>query len=596
MPDFLNQFLNLWKRLTMGQRIGVGAAAAGTLGLLATLVYLGSQPEYGVLFSDLKSSDAQAIVEKLKASNVAYKLANGGTMISVPSEKVSELRLQMAGSNTLTGGHVGFDIFDRGSLGTTDFTQKVNYQRALEGELAKTLEAMDEVETARVHITAPRESVFAEKAEKGKASVVLRIRANRELSRERTEAVVNLIASASEGLDPSDVAVMDTKGRLLTSPGRNTPGGIHSAAFNSHIEAKQRLETETAARIVSLLEPVVGQGRVQADVAAEVDFSQVEQTEEKYDPKSSVIRSQQTTNEYRTPGSSFNGGLVGARANDPSLRQPNASPTPTPAPGTPAATAQPTPTLPPQISPDQRNASTVNYEIDKTIKRTIGGVGKVTRMSASVLVDNKLVSGNSVARTPEELKKIQELVGAAIGADQQRGDLVVVESFSFDRSNAEPSKLSFLDKYREFTLAGIKYGSLVLAAALLLFFVVRPAHKALQTATAEQQKLLAAEAAGESGESSLTEGEDAVLAERRGGTLPASEAAQLEGLGAPKTVAELEAEMALGGTPATGERKVLSEPLLPTPAGIREQLAERVRREPEAVAITLRGWLQEQNT
>ena len=213
---------------------------------MGMLIYFGSQPEYGVLFSDLKTNDAQTIIEKLKAANVPYRLSNSGTMVSVPSERVPELRLQMAASNSLTGGHVGFDIFDRNNFGATDFTQKVNYQRALEGELARTLEGMDEVETARVHITAPRESVFAEKAERGKASVVLRMRQSRELSRERTDAIVNLVSSSAEGLDPADVSVMDTRGRLLTAPERGRAGATGANAFNSHLEARQKLETETA--------------------------------------------------------------------------------------------------------------------------------------------------------------------------------------------------------------------------------------------------------------------------------------------------------------------------------------------------------------
>src|SRR5258708_26349243 len=155
----------------------------------------------------MKPADAQTIVETLKSANVQYKLTNNGSVVSVPSDRVAELRLQMASAGALTGGHVGFDIFDRASFGATEFTQQVNYQRAIEGEMAKTLEAMDEVESARVHVTQPHESIYADKAERAKASVMLRMRQGRELSRERTEAVVSLIASAVEGLDPSDVAV-----------------------------------------------------------------------------------------------------------------------------------------------------------------------------------------------------------------------------------------------------------------------------------------------------------------------------------------------------------------------------------------------------
>jgi len=607
MPEFLSQWIALWNRLTRRQQLAVGGATLGTLALMGTLVYFGSQTEYGVLFSDLKNTDAQAIIEQLKASNVPYQLSGGGSVISVPSERVSELRLQMA-SSTLTGGHVGFDIFDRGNFGATDFSQKVSYQRALEGELARTLEGLDEVETARVHITPQRESVFAEKKEKGKASVVLRMRQSRELSRERTDAIVNLVASSTEGLDPSDVTVMDNRGRLLSAPGRNTGAAGGANVFNSHLETRQKLETETAARIVALLEPVVGKGHVQADVAAEVDFSQIEQTEEKYDPQSAVIRSQQSSAEYRTPGPIISG-VVGARGNDPNNRVPPPTPTPTPTPppvnGQGQAVPQPTPAMPAQVAPDQRNASTLNYEIDKTVRRTIGGLGRVTRLSASVLVDHKAVNGASVARAPEELKRIQDLVAAAIGVDPKRGDQVVVESFPFNKIDDEAAKPTWLDRYRDMVLTGIKYGSLVLAALLLIFFVVRPAQKALTTSTESEPKLLAAVENPETAGAATTAEtlREAIPAERRENQLeaPPSESAtvaQLLSDTTPRTVAELEAEMnspqeselkSNSGITASGATPVdLSSPMV-----VRERLTERSRQEPELVAMTLRTWLHE---
>ena len=604
MPEFLSQWIALWNRLTLRQRLAVGGAAAGTLGLLATLVYFGSQTEYGVLFSDLKNTDAQAIIEQLKASNVPYRLSGSGSTVSVPSERVPELRLQMASSNALTGGHVGFDIFDRANFGATDFSQKVNYQRALEGELARTLEGLDEVETARVHITPSRESVFAEKKEKGKASVVLRMRQSRELARERTDAIVNLVASSAEGLDPADVTVMDNRGRLLSAPERNGAASNGANAFNSHLETRQKLETETAARIVALLEPVVGKGHVQADVAADVDFSQVEQTEEKYDPQSAVIRSQQSSAEYRTPGAVISG-VAGTRGNDPNLRTPPPTPAPTPPPTatTPGqAVPQPTPAIPPQLAPDQRNASTLNYEIDKTIRRTIGGLGRVTRLSASVLVDHKAVNGASVARAPEELKRIQDLVAAAIGIDTKRGDQVVVESFPFNKTDAEASKPTWLDRYQNMVLTGIKYGSLVLAALLLIFFVVRPAQKALQASGATDPKLLAAAESGDTAGATVTaRAGDALSEEKRENQLaaPSSEAstvAQLLSDTTPRTVAELEAEMNSpheSGVNPSATASGATEVDLSSPLVVRERLTERSRQEPELVAMTLRTWLHE---
>ena len=320
MSSFLRQLLDLWSRMKPSQRMAVVLGAVGTVGLIVALVYYGSQPEYGVLFSDLKPADAQSIVEKLKTANVQYKLTNNGTTVTVPSDRVSELRLQMASSGALSGGHVGFDIFDRTSFGATDFTQQVNYQRAIEGELARTLEGMNEVESARVHITQPQESLYAEKTQRAKASIMVRMRQDKVLSRERTESMVSLVASAVEGLDPADVAVMDTQGRLLSSA--SSVGGGEAGAFSSNLEARRKLEAETAARIVSLIEPITGIGHVRSDVAAELDFSQIEQTEEKYDPKSAVIRSQQTSQESRNNNNASAGSVVGVRANDPTVTNP----------------------------------------------------------------------------------------------------------------------------------------------------------------------------------------------------------------------------------------------------------------------------------
>ena len=308
MPSQIDQLKNIWTRLPLNGKIATVGAAVATLGILVAIIYYGSQPTYGVLFSDLKPTDAQAIVEKLKAANVPYALTNNGTSVEVPADRISELRIQMASEGTLSGGHVGFDLFDKTSFGATDFAQQVNYRRAIEGELSRTLEGMDEVESARVHITPRKDSVFTEKEEGAKASVTLRIRQGKELSNERTDAVVSLVASAVEGLDPANVAVLDTRGRLLTKGSRGKNGSMSDAgAFSERLAAKQAFEAESASRLVTLLEPVVGEGKVRTDVSADIDFSQIEQTEEKYNPQSQVIRTQQTAQESRNSSAPANG-------------------------------------------------------------------------------------------------------------------------------------------------------------------------------------------------------------------------------------------------------------------------------------------------
>ncbi len=561
MPALPEQIKEIWNRLPMTGRIATISAAVATIGLIAAIVYYGSQPDYGVLFSDLNPTDAQNIVEKLKASSVPYSLTNGGTTIQVPNDKISELRLQMAGAGVISGGHVGFDLFDKTNFGATDFAQQINYRRAIEGELAKTLESMEELEGARVHITPKKESVFTEKEEGAKASVMLRVKQGKQLAEERTDAIVNLVSNSVEGLDPANVSVMDTRGRLLTSGHNKTGGNGDAGAFNAQLEAKQKFEAENAARIIALLEPVVGEGRVRADISADVDFSQIEQTEEKYNPQSQVIRSQQTANQTQTSTKSNpNGGVVGARSNDPTIQNPPVQ--------------QNT-----QSGNDQKTATTTNYEIDKTTKKTIGGGGRVNRLTVSVVVDHKNVDGTEVARTADEIRQMQDLVSAAVGVDTNRGDSVVVQTMPFDKPQIEAGSASWISKNNQIIKPAIKYGALVLIALLILFFVVRPARKAIKSAIAPADK-----------SNLLTEGNDENFdedGEKRTNLLEnESEVPELKPM---MTVAELEAKM----DGKILEREEFGEPEKVKIETVRKALIDQTIREPEMVVNTLRGWLRE---
>jgi len=578
MSSPLTQIKEIWDRLPMTGRIATIGGAVATLGLIAAIVYFGTQPDYGVLFSDLKPADAQTIVEKLKAANVPYSLTNGGTTISVPHEKISELRLQMAGDGSISGGHVGFDLFDKTNFGATDFAQQVNYRRALEGELAKTLEGMDEIETARVHITPKKESVFTEKEEGAKASVMLKVKQNKELSGERSDAIVSLIASSIEGLDPSNVSVMDTRGRLLVAAGRGKGNGMNDAgAFHAQLEAKQKFEMESASRIIALLEPVVGQDRVRADVAADIDFSQIEQSEEKYNPQSQVVRSQQTSTESRNTSNTTTqntNNVVGARSNNPVTQ------------------ASPNPVT--QTNGDSRNMQTINYEIDKTTRRTVGGGGRVNRMTVSVVVDNKVVEGVEAARTPDEIKQIQDLVGGAIGIDANRGDSVVVQSMPFSKPADTSAPPTAIDKYKQFVPNAMKYGTLVLVAALLLWFVILPARKAIKVAIApavsEETKLLEA---AKTIESEIEMEEEKRLQEDVIPKQLEESTADSEGL----TVAELEAQLNAREAELDANEEIAqlseTEKEMIRFETIKKQVIEQSLNDTETVVSTLRGWLRE---
>jgi flagellar M-ring protein FliF len=568
MSSPLTQIKEIWNRLPMSGRISTVAGAVVTVGLLGAIIYYGSQPEYGVLFSEMKAEDAQAIVEKLKVENVPYSLSNSGTTVLVPHDRISELRLQMAGTGVLSGGHVGFDLFDKVSFGTTDFAQQVNYRRAIEGELAKTLEGMKEISSARVHITPKKDSIFSQKEEGAKASVMVRVRQDKELTSERTDAIVSLVSSSVEGLDPSSVSVMDTNGRLLSAGGGRGKGGAFNdaGAFHAKLEAQQKFEAENNARIVALLEPVVGEGRVRTNVSADIDFSQIEQTEEKYNPQSQVIRSQQTSQEARNSSSlaaitsgQTQGGTVGARSNDPT---------------TPAAATTASPESATKTVGDQRMATTTNYEIDRTVKKTVGGGGQLNRLTVSVVVDNKIVNGVETARTAEELQKIQDLVGAAIGINPQRGDSVVVQTMAFNKpqSEAETPVTSFLDRNKQLVPNVIKYGALVLVAVLLLLFVIRPARRALKVASSAQPE------------------PNLLLPGNTQNNQRVGEVNQLEGNYLPDgnpmmTVAELETKM--------NSENALVHPTVHRAENLKKMIAEQTMNNPEVVVSTLRSWLKE---
>ncbi|CAN5363259.1 flagellar basal-body MS-ring/collar protein FliF [soil metagenome] len=559
MASVLTQFKDIWTKMTVSGRVATIGGLVATLGLIGALVYYGSQPNYGVLFTKLNPADAQSIVEKLKTANVSYTISDGGTTVSVPEERVAELRLKMAAEGALSGGHVGFDLFDKTSFGATDFAQQVNYRRAIEGELAKTIEGMDEIETARVHITPKKESVFSEKEEGAKAAVSVRVRQNKELSSERSDAIVSLVASSIEGLDPSGVSVMDTSGRLLVAAGHNRAGGTGDAgAFQAQLEAKRKFEAETAVRVASLLEPVVGDNRVRADVAADIDFSQIEQSEEKFDPKSQVVRSQQTAQEVRNNPNPAVAAPVGARSNNPAT-----IPTPIP----PTTTAAVT-------SADQRNTSTVSYEIDKTVKKTIGGGGHINRMTVSVVVDHKNVEGVEVARTSEEMKQIQDLVSAAVGIDTNRGDSVVVQTMAFSKPQLDPpGAASFLEKNKLLIPSFTKYGALVLIAILLLIFVIRPARKALKAASVVSEEIKLLPESTEMEERRSTGSEPPLQIEKN----------RQNDYSNMMTVSELEAEM-------NGEQQNKNSERIES---IRKQIAAQTMDDTEVVVSTMRGWLRE---
>ncbi len=425
-PDqLLAHFKRLTSTLSTTQLASLAGVFVAVVGVLVGSAYYINTPTYAVLFSDMDSESASAVVTKLKAAKVEYVLDEGGRTVRVPNSRIDELRLDLSSQGMPSSGRIGFEIFDRTAFGTTEFLEHVNYRRALEGELARTISTISEVSSARVHIAMAKESLFAADTQQAKASVVLKLRGNKPLAAQTIAGITGLVASSVEDLRPESVVVLDTFGRSLTP---RTEAEDADPSLN--LDRQQRLERDLTTKLVAMLEPVVGEGRVRVNVAARLSASSSEETEETWDP-ASVLRTKQTSSDVSaTPSGSYavpnsGPGIAGARAN-----------TPPPAAAAPVTTI----TSVPSGSPAQRTTESASYEIPHRIVRTISPSGQVARLSVSVLVDDDRTTeaakdgqpAGPAPRSAEQMKKIRDLAAGAVGFDEERGDTLMVENISFD--------------------------------------------------------------------------------------------------------------------------------------------------------------------
>src|SRR5574337_1072576 len=296
MPETITKivesFKQVWAGLGLAGRALVLLVGGGALAALLWIAFSTNRPDMATLFSQLNPSDAGAIVEELKNSKVSYRVVDGGTRILVPSGVVHETRLHLATRGLPQGGGVGFEIFDRTTLGTTDFVQRLNYQRALQGELARTIGQLKEVTAARVHLALPQPSVFTEQEKPATASIVLNLRPGARLTPEQVRGIVHLVSSSVEGLNPDRVTVIDTSGKLIARPAEN---GL-SLTGSGQLETQAGVAAELERRVRTMLDEILGPNKATVRVAAQMDFTSVERTEERFDPRG-VIKSEQRTTE-----------------------------------------------------------------------------------------------------------------------------------------------------------------------------------------------------------------------------------------------------------------------------------------------------------
>jgi flagellar M-ring protein FliF len=440
------------------------ASGLTLIGFFAYLLLHAIEPPYTLLYGGLELDDSAQIVSKLDALGVPYRLQGDGSTILVPADQALRLRMTLAEENLPRGGTVGNEIFDQTSaLGTTSFLANVNLRRALEGELARTISSLDDVQSARVHLVLPRHELFQRDQIQASASITLRMRSGRRLSRRQVMAVQHLVAAAVPGLVPERIAVVDDQGTLLARGDDGAPGAALSSQAEDFREAYEaRLEHS----IEQLLERSLGPGHVQAQVNADLDFDQVTTTEETYDPDGQVVRSTQTVEENKQNAEQDNNNTVSVGNNLPN------------------AVAQSPATGRTSNENSKRTEETVNYEISHKVRNQTQVGGRIRRLSVAVLVDGKMAPNQAgqlvyAPRDAAELSQIESLVRSAIGFDAKRGDVVEVKNMPFSApppAEAEPAWPQ-LTRYDVMRLAEL--AALALVTLMLILLVVRPALRRL---------------------------------------------------------------------------------------------------------------------
>jgi len=463
MNPIMQMLTNAWNNfnaLATAKKISLGVVAGVTILGIAGVIYYTGQVDYRVLFSNLTSEDASSIITKLQEKKIPYQISSSGSTISVPADKVAETRLELAASGLPQGGGVGFEIFDKKMMGATEFEQQLNYRRALQGELSRTINSLDEIQSCRVHIVIPKESLFIEQQKKPTASVAVKLKPSRTLRQPQIEGISHLVASSVEGLNADDVIIVDSQGNILS---KSQTGSKLANLSNSQVEYQRNVEKDMAAQIKSMLENVVGAGKAVVRVAADIDFRVTEKTEETFDPESAVVRSSQKQAEKQM--------ATGAAAGTPQ---------------------------------QEKTDELVNYEINKVTSKTVMPVGEIKKLSIAVMVDGnytKDAKGNETyqPRDKKELETLEDVVRKSSGFNAARGDQAVVTSMPFMRDTEAGLAGTWQEKVASATATFsplIKYAAIFAAIFLVFMFVIRPLIKSLMAPPAYREAKAGALPAG----------------------------------------------------------------------------------------------------
>ncbi len=463
LRKFFSQIQTNFSMLSTGKKATVAGVALSTLLGIVLLIVWANRLDYQPLYFNLNPEDAGAVVEELKAQKTPYRLSANGRTVLVPGERVYDLRLDLASRGVPAKGGVGFEIFDRTDLGTTEFVQKLNYQRALQGELARTISQIGEVEQARVHITLPEKTFFLENEQKPTASVVVKLRHNGMLKDKQVQGIVHLVAGSVEGLGPENIAVVDTDGIVLSSG--TSENSKRAGLSGNQSEFQRELEEGLEKRVQTMLEKVVGKGKAIVRVSATLDFTQEEKTEEIFDPDSAVVRSEQRAEEKSTGRTPLAMGIPGVASNIPEGE------------GGPVSSVS--------SSDAKKTNETMNYEINKVVKRIIAPTGVIKRLSVAVLLDGtheatKAEDGKEkhtyVPIPNEKLTTYRDIVMKAVGYNEERGDQIEVSNVPFEtvRLTDEEKKTIARDDLFQKVWKMVPYLIIIALATLLILLVLRP--------------------------------------------------------------------------------------------------------------------------
>jgi flagellar M-ring protein FliF len=556
----MDQLKRLFESLTWKQMLSILIVAGGVVAALTAFSRWNRERDFRPLYSELSPADAASVLAKVREGGSDFRLSDNGSAVLVPSGKVAELRLQLASAGIPKSGRIGFELFDKTNFGASDFAEQVNYHRALEGELERSVMSLAEVEQARVHLTLAKDSVFLESRQPAKASVLVKLRSGAQLSAQNVAAICQLAASAVEGLAPEAVSVVDMRGNLLNRA-RPATGSDAGEPSEAALDYRQKVEKDLLAKISSTLEPLLGPDKFRATASVECDFSSAEQSEETFDPTKSVMVTSQKTEDIS--GGNSASGVPGTASNLP-------KPASRPASGSNGVT---------------RRTENISYQSSHTVRHVRSPQGTVKRMSVSLLVDSAVrwegtgAKAKRIVEAPsaEKLKSIHDLVAGVIGLSTERGDQLVVENLPFE-ATLNPEQLPteskpaptiqpappWLDQAlkSKYVLVGAGVGVAVLLTLIVLVFKL-----ARRSAISESQVEMNPQLpSGQVSEENFSKKIESQLAEHA----------------ALKQKQELEALNALKLPPITKKAEVLTK-----------HIGEQSKKDSTAMAHVLRSWMSE---